>query len=222
MIAPKKNSAFTLVEIIVSSAILVFILGGLFFVFQIGNMTWAQAELSIRLQQDVRYGMNKIIRELRESGCENTDHNPPNICQSGEYKVEIFDATGTGNTDILRFSMYVECKDATHDIERWAAPLRWACKDAVCLDENDDCDTLEYSKVEYLVNASQQLIRRVLDNANTVLREDIAASDIQDFQVSRNADLITVQITVQGTDICRRQATYSSSNQVFLRNLLKD
>ena len=67
------RDGFTVIEILIAVVIFVFIVGGIFTVFSMGQTSWYQAELSIELRQDIRNSMNRIIRELHESGCENDD-----------------------------------------------------------------------------------------------------------------------------------------------------
>jgi len=213
-----KREAFTLIETLIAVAIFVILIGGIFTVLSMGRSSWYQADLSIELQQNLRRGMDRIVRELHESGCENVDHVPVDICEASEYRVEISDDTGINNTDILKFSMYLDCNGT----KRWAAPLYWACKDASCLDQDSECGTIEYYKVEYLMNSENQLTRRVLDTGESLVREDVIAGNIQDFQVSRNGDIVDVQISVEGTDVFGRYLTYNLNNQAYLRNLFKE
>ena len=57
---------FTLVEILVSVFILSLLIGGLFLVLNIGNLTYNTDNCILDLQQNARRGMEWMVRDLRE------------------------------------------------------------------------------------------------------------------------------------------------------------
>lgn len=58
---------FTLVEILVTFAILSFIMGGIFAVFNVADMSWNQDTGTLWLQQQARQAMDGMIREIRQA-----------------------------------------------------------------------------------------------------------------------------------------------------------
>ena len=96
-----QKSGFTLIEIIVATGIFIGLFAGILTILITGGRTWYQEELSVRLNQNLRRSIDRITRELRESGCENDD-TPIIGCETDEYKVIINDGSGPNNTDIVK------------------------------------------------------------------------------------------------------------------------
>ena len=84
------------------------------------------------------------------------------------------------------------------------------------------CDPTNYTNrtIEYLMDNSGQLLRRVLDVNNTVISSAIFAQKLTNFQVSLNGAQTTVTVSVQfsGTALANRAVTISNSMDVILRN----
>lgn len=64
----KKIPGFTLIEMMVVIAIFSMIMASIFGVLAIGRSSWYQGTTQIDTQQEARKAMDKIVRELRESG----------------------------------------------------------------------------------------------------------------------------------------------------------
>ena len=82
------------------------------------------------------------------------------------------------------------------------------------------CTTDNNKFIEYRLNAANQLVRRIL-NSNTVLvREDVFALGIADFQASLNGaqDVVTFVVTASRNTIFNRPMSRTISMDVFLRN----
>jgi len=212
----KRDEGLTLTEMMVVLVIFSMISAGIYAVFSTGQVTWFNTEASIELQQNVRMTLEKITREMNESGFD----------KNGVSQLTISDGTGVNGTDVVRFSMPVLCVsnmnviDANGDVATWGAPLTWGCTDASCMDADDDCSTVDYKYIQYLTNSNNELIRRVLDNNNAMVREDIFARHILDFQVTANVngDLITLQITARKNSSVNAVISASTSMDVNLRN----
>lgn len=209
-----SHKGFTLIEIMVVITILSLIIMGVYTVLQIGQRSWFDTEASIQIQQSVRQMLQRITQELQKSGRD----------KDGILQVTVFDGTGVNNTDIIRFSIPVVCEstasiiDTNGDVAYWRAPLTWGCTDSSCMDADDDCVTIDYKYVEYLINSSNQLIRRVLDNSLSSVREDIFSNSIIDFQIPLTGDMITLQVTAQIQSVTNRTLTTTEQINVFLRN----
>lgn len=203
-------------ELLVVLGISSFMLVGIFGALLTGQATWFSADASIELREGVRSAAQKIARELRESGFD----------AAAVYQITIGDGTGTNGTDTLRFSMPVLCNSATSvlnasgDIAYWGAPLTWGCTSSTCMDADDVCNTVEYKYVQYEINSSSQLIRKVLNPALTVVRQEVISSNIIDMQVTKSADqnVVTIQLTAQKQSGMHRMINLTKSVDVFLRN----
>lgn len=86
------------------------------------------------------------------------------------------------------------------------------------------CDTTTYTNrtIEYMLNSSGQLLRRVLDsnNANAVVNSVVFSQRLTDFQASLNGaqTIVTVTISLSGTASQGRTITMSNSMDAILRN----
>ncbi|MBM3252423.1 MAG: hypothetical protein FJZ11_06590 [Candidatus Omnitrophica bacterium] len=207
-----SRDAFTLFEILVVCAILIFLIGGIIAVLAIGQSTWQNTETHIELQQDLRKAMMRLTKELRESG----------FNSAGAPMVSIADNTGENTSDILSFYVPVDYDNdgdivnGAENIE-WGAPTLWANKDPDCEAPGDNCQYQDY-KIEYLINANGQFLRRVLDDADNIVREDIFANNILNFQVMRNDNVINIEITVRKNTVFGRTITRSLTSEIYLRN----
>ena len=211
-----RQKGFTMVELMVVLAISSFMLLGIFGALLTGQAAWFSADASMELREGVRSAAEKISRELRESGFD----------AAAVYQVTIGDGTGVNGTDTLRFSMPVLCNsaaillNASGDIAYWGAPLTWGCTTSSCMDADNVCATVDYKYVQYEINASNQLIRKVLNPALAVVRQDIITPNMIDIQVTKSADqnVVTVQLTAQKQSGMHRMINLTKSVDVFLRN----
>ena len=213
----KKSSqkGFSLIEIMIVIAVLAVISAGIYMSLYSGQEAWATAEAETRLGNGLRLTLERVSRELRESGS-----------TAGVLQVAIEDGEGTDNTDILRFSIPILCEteatilDENGDVSSWGAPLRWGCTDSSCMDADDDCSTADYVFLEYRINDDNQIVRRVLNAALGLVREDLFAENISDFQAQLSADQNVVTITMSGAQASNtsREISVTRSMDVFLRN----
>ena len=212
----KKQNGFTYIEAIIAIAIFLIITVAFYTVLATARSAWFNADTSIELQQGLRLTLEKISRELHESGFD----------KDGVWQVTIGDGTGVNGTDILKFSMPVICHggdsgiDNNGDVAHWGAPLTWGCSSSTCMDADNDCATVDYKYVQYAINNDNQLIRAVLNNVNTVIGEDLVAQNISDFQLTNSADrnVVTLQVTAQRKSPENRIITIPESTDVYLRN----
>lgn len=212
----KSKRGLSLIELIVAVAIFLAMFGGVFMSMSAGQNSWALTSTQIDLQENLRLTMGRISKELRESGSDS----------SGTMQVTILDNTGANSSDVLRFSMPVLCEatatiiNASSDVSNWGAPLTFGCTDSTCMDADDDCSTVDYSYVEYAINNSNQLERRVRDAADVVVRTDIFAQNITNFQTVLSADqnVVTLTVTATADTTNNRTVTNTDSLDVLLRN----
>ena len=85
------------------------------------------------------------------------------------------------------------------------------------------CNPTNYSNVtiEYSMDSSGGLLRKVLDNTNGVINSIIFASNLTDFQANFNAGQTVVTLTAQlaKKTMLNAQVTLTANMDVYLRNL---
>lgn len=212
----KSQGGFSLVELMVAVSILVAMIGGVYMSVAAGQNSWANTALQITLQENVRISLEKISKEMRESGSNSV----------GAMQIAINDNSGTNGSDVIQFFMPVECEagvpvmDGNGDVAYWGAPLTWGCSDSTCMDADNDCTTVEYSYLEYAINNNNQLERRVRDASNALVRTDVFARNISDMQavISGDQNVVTVTVTASGTTTNNRALSMNDSMDVLLRN----
>ncbi len=62
-----RKKAFTLVEMMISTAIFAALIGALYTVFASGKFSWASFENKVIVQREVRQALSKMNKELREA-----------------------------------------------------------------------------------------------------------------------------------------------------------
>ncbi|MBF0385914.1 MAG: hypothetical protein HQL27_08600 [Candidatus Omnitrophica bacterium] len=87
------------------------------------------------------------------------------------------------------------------------------------MEADNDCGTFDYKYIEYLINGNNQLLRRVLDDAYGVVKEEIFAQNISNLQFDLSGDLKVLAMTVtMTTPPNSRQISLTNSQSFFLRN----
>lgn len=212
----KNNHGFNIVEMMVVTFVLVIIIGGSFSLLQSGQSAWFTAEANMTLEGSLRQAINRVMGELSESGEDN----------NAVMQVSIGNGTGVGGSDILKFSVPIICHngdsvmDVNGDVAHWGAPLTWGCTTSSCMDADDVCATVEYKSLEYKLLTGNLLARRVLNSVDGLVREDVVARNITDFQASFSADqkVVTLTLTTQTTSAMKRVMTATKDANVRLRN----
>ncbi len=211
-----EKQGFTLVEIMVVTLILIVMIHVMYLSLTTGKESWFTTKTEIQTQEMLRLTFLRISKELRESGKD----------QFGNSKVNVSDGAGNGSSDILTFSIPIICEtngsiiDSDGNVANWGAPLTWGCQDPACMDADDDCSSRDYSQIAYMINAENQLIRKVLNSSGSVVREDVFAQDIVDFQVSLNSDntMVTMILTASKNTESNRPIIADKTMNIYLRN----
>jgi len=205
----REKNGFSLVELLIAVTILAMITGGIYLTLATGQSTWFTTDTNIHLQENLRKSLDRLTSELRQT----------RVAQQ-----QIFNGTGANGSDVLRFSLPIICEagnnliDANGDVAFWGAPLTWGCTDAACMDADNDCTTLEYQFIEYRLNNNEQLLRRVLGGGLNVVREEVFAGAITDFQAQINGAVISLTVTAQEATTMNRVMSEQKSMDVYLRN----
>ncbi|MCD4781486.1 MAG: prepilin-type N-terminal cleavage/methylation domain-containing protein [Candidatus Omnitrophica bacterium] len=212
----RSNRGITLIEIMVAMSIFVAMSAGVYTMMSTSQTSWLTTDAQIRLRDSLRKTNQRLSKELRQSGDD----------LNGVMQVSILNSGGPGMSDLLGFSMPILCEangsviDSNGDVANWGAPLTWGCTSSTCMDADNDCLTRDYGSLEYAMNGSNQLVRRVFDGSNGLVREDIFADNVTDFQASLSTDqnVVTVTTTAQTNADDGRTVTGSSSINIYLRN----
>lgn len=62
------RTGFTLIELMIVMLIFSIILGAMFAVMNMGKASWHSGDTQIQVQQEARKGMDRIVKELRQTG----------------------------------------------------------------------------------------------------------------------------------------------------------
>lgn len=116
----KENNGFTLIESMMVMGIFSILIGMASLVLFSGQTVWATLDTQTQLQENLRNTMERVSKELKESGADG----------NGVMRLTIGDGTGVNNSDVITFSIPVcVCSniavDANGDVSSWGAPLTW-------------------------------------------------------------------------------------------------
>ncbi len=197
-----NHSGFTLVETMVVVALLSFLIAATYGTFLSGQSIWNKTNTTIELDEELSKAIGRISAELRLTGHD----------AKGKFQLVNLSQSGVNQSDVFRFSIPVICEtggnpvDANGDTAHWGAPLTWGCAKASCMDENNNCDTVEYKYIQYLINEKRQLLRRILDFSENTVKEEIVAEHIAAIRLEPNFDerMVKISLTAQ-QDLGRKQ-----------------
>jgi hypothetical protein len=154
-----------------------------------------------------------MSKELRETSPDNA-------------RLVISQGTGQFGSDIITFSIPVLCQtssviiNGSSDVSNWGAPLTWGCTSSACMDADNNCATVDYAQIRYLLTGGSnvRLVRRVLNNAGSTVVETTIGNGVSDMQASINGNVVTLTLTGTDTGGLRRATTVSRSLDIWLRN----
>lgn len=198
-----------MVELMVAVLIMSVIFSGGYLIFATGQAAWFMTDVNIQLQENMRQTLEKIIMELR---------------QTQPSQQQIYQAAGPASSDIIIFSVPVICEaggsliDVNGDVAHWGAPLTWGCTASTCMDADNDCSTVDYKYIEYRIDNNHRILRRVLDETANLVRQDVLANNIIDFQAQINGNIMTLDVSIQQTSMANRVLTQQMSVDITLRN----
>lgn len=110
MIASKKNSGFTLVELLVAMSVSAVIMTAVYAAYQSQQKSYVVQEEVAALQQNLRAAMFYMTNQIREAGC-----NPASIVGSGEPRILTADADEINFTTDLRGGSFGSDPDGKTD-----------------------------------------------------------------------------------------------------------
>jgi prepilin-type N-terminal cleavage/methylation domain-containing protein len=211
----KPQRGFSLAELLVAMAIMVFVTGVIYSLLSKAQLAFYDSEATIKMRNELRLATQKIDMELRQSGYDST----------GTPQYVILHGIGSFGSDILRFSVPVICQtggtllDASGNPAHWGATIKWGCTTSACADANNNCASVEYKYIQYSLNDSGQIIRSVLSPLFNTVSTQVLAEDITGFQVAIAATrMMTMTINGQRMSITRRMITASVTETIRLMN----
>ncbi len=211
----RKNRGFSLTELMVSLIIFAVFASIAYGILSSGQRSWFTTESRIKTRQDLRRILNRIARELQQTGYD----------ENGIAKFAISDGGGINNTDIITFSIPIICEsggvliNSNGDVANWGAPLNWGCSSSSCMDADDNCTTRDYQLIEYALDSNNRLRRIVKDPSGNIVAEDIIAENIVDFQLMQESfRIISITLTAQRAIPYENPFTLSATMKVYLRN----
>ena len=207
----KDEKGFSFAELMVTVVIIAFMAAGGYAALSSGEASWFTAEAGIQVQESLRKALDQMTAELR---------------QSKFSQVTLLDGQGFNSTDIIKFSIPVVCHtgdnllDASGDVAHWGATTKWGCRDASCMDADNVCSSVEYKYIQYELVSGNKLMRKVLNNASTLVRQDILANNITNFQADLPSATAPLTLTLQAqvTSVLRRPVTATVQTNIDFRN----
>jgi len=207
-----SNRGLSFAEMLVAITLAVILLGAGGVMMISGHETWGAGDAHLKVQDSVRFALDRMVSELRLS---NT--------VSGQGDVQIINGAGLGNSDAIKFSIPVVCQTGADlmindAVAHWGAPLRWGCKDASCMDADNNCATVDYKYIYYRVENDGFLERSVLDSLSVPVTIQNMNARLTDLQFSLNGSVLTITVTTQEETQKGRVVSYTTSQDVYLRN----
>lgn len=196
-------------------AISTFVVIAVFGLLNNARSSFFNQDAAIDLRNGMRNAAERMSLEMRQTG-----H------QATVAQFAILAGQGTGGSDIIRFSIPILCSatstllDGNGNPAYWGAPLTWGCDAHTCMDANASCAALEYKYVQYAINASNQLERKVLDGALATVNNSttIIGQHITNMTASVNGFIITLTLTGQKTSAANRVISAVYTNKFLLNN----
>ncbi len=212
----KNKRGLSLMELMVAMGIMSFCLVVIFNLLGNANSSFFNADTNIDLRNTLRLASDKMTTELRNTGYSS------NVAQFA-----ILTGSGTNGSDIVRFAIPILCTstmttilDGNGNPAYWGAPLTWGCNASSCMDADNDCSVQEYRYIEYSLNNSNQLERKVLDGTLTAVTNgtSIIAQNIINFTISLTGTEFTIVLTGQKVSSVSTTITSTYTSKLLINN----
>lgn len=188
----QNRNGYSFVEVMLVVAILSFLVATTYGAFLSGQNIWNRTANTIELDEELNKAVQRIAGELKWTGHDS----------KGQFQLSYITQSGVNGSDIFKFSIPVICQangnpvDGNGDTAHWGAPLTWGCSDSSCMDADGNCNTVEYKSLQYRINEKNQLVRRVLDFSESVIKEDVVAENISNLKIEPSFDQRMIKVVL--------------------------
>lgn len=187
-----NNRGFTLMEILVASAILVLVLGVLYGIYFSGLDIWDTVKLRTDLQAQARVALNLMVAELRNATRTSTQNPSPNLI-----------IPSVPNNKDIQFHLPQD-KDGDGKITDANGIIEW-----------DTNSTIQYQYIPGL-----KRLRRLENGVQTVLSQDVSDIQFIDINIDPTLNISEIKIILALSKLTPKQRNVSVtlSSIISLRN----
>jgi prepilin-type N-terminal cleavage/methylation domain-containing protein len=184
-----RNSGFTLVEILIASAILVIAMGMMYNTYLSGSKVWENARESADLQAQARWAMNYMVAELRNATRTSTSNPSPNLSIPSH----------PNNKSIIFY--LPQDNDGDGLITDSSGAIEWGTNNAI-----------HYQHVP-----GQSLLRRLEKGVQTSLSQDVSDVQFIDASIDSSLSIYELRIILALNKTTQRQRNLSVTLSAIVR-----
>ena len=201
---------FTLVEVLIASAIFIFIFLAAYLIYETNQITFAKGERDVDIQQNARVAMDRIVRELRMAGFDPQDPTIiPDPCTTPIQSATpesisfIADVDSDGTTEKVEYTHDGDSDPPGVRREQWPSLAGANC----------DGDWSDSGGAQPLVDKVVLLAFTYYDNSGT----QIPDNDL----MARLSEIRRITIAITASDVLPSEGTrsYTLTSEVRPRNL---
>ena len=195
----RRSNGFTLIEIMITSAVLGILVIGIYSVLAASQSLYATGITRQEIQDRVRRALNEIAIELRQSS-------------SGSGAAITFDTlpSSAGDDSVV----FCVCTGFTAGVTTWSAPITYRT-----IDGDDDADDGIDNNRNKMTD-ERKIVRIQTGRPTRVIADNVREGSLQFTRVltAGLVDNITVALTMQGVDAQGKVIEASGTVMVDLRN----
>lgn len=188
----KNNAGFTLIEILISSAIFIAVLGIIYSIYVSGFEVWDVERYQADLQAQARSALNSMVTELRNTTRTSTQNPSPNLS-----------IPSTPNNKSIHFYLPGDKNN-----------------DGLITDANGAIEWITNSPIDYQYIPGQKELRRLEKGNQTILAQDV--SDVEFIDITIDPTLfineLKIILTLNKTTPHQRNVSITLSSIIRLRN----
>ncbi|MFC1703354.1 PilW family protein [Candidatus Omnitrophota bacterium] len=187
-----KTSGFSLMEILVASAILALVMGALSSIYISGLDVWESGTNQADLQAQARAALNYMVAELRNATRTSSQNPSPNLS-----------IPSVPNNKQIHFYLPGDKDD-----------------DGFLTDANGDIEWVTNSQIHYQYIPGQKMLRRSVGGNHRIFATDVSDVEFEDITVDPTLALneLRIILTISKTTKKQKTAEITVSSIVALRN----
>ena len=192
LIKQKFNSGFTLVEILVASAIFVVMLGIMYGIYISGLDVYGTGSYQVDLQAQARLALNYMVLELRNATRTSAQNPSPNLS-----------IPSVPNNKQIHFYLPQD-KDG----------------DGLITDANGEIEWDTNNQIDYQFIPSQKILRRLEKGDQKIFASDVSDVQFMDINIDHTLSIgeLKIILTLSKTTPRHRNISITLSSNVALRN----